>query len=172
MKKADLITVGRIIRGEGKDGTLKVRFFHWIKESSFKQVFLEKEGDCRAFKVERYSHSANSSFLKLEGVNGLEAAEALRGQEIMVAPGDLPRPDEGMFYDFELLGCRVETLDGQTVGTVTGLNEAGTLNFLIVERAGQTIDIPLVEAICRRIEIDEKLIVIDPPEGLLDLNEI
>jgi 16S rRNA processing protein RimM len=77
-----------------------------------------------------------------------------------------------MFYDFELLGCRVETLDGQTVGTVTGLNEAGPLSFLIVDRAGRTIDIPFVEAICQRIDLDKKLIIIDPPEGLLDLNEI
>jgi len=49
IEKADLITVGRIIRGEGKDGTLKVRFFHWIKESSFKEVFSKKKGICQAF---------------------------------------------------------------------------------------------------------------------------
>ncbi len=172
MKKADLVTVGRIVRGEGKDGTLKIRFFPWIKKPSFREVFIEQEGECQVYKVEGYNQAANSSFLKFEGVNGLEAAEALRGREIMVNPAELPRPEEGMFYDFELLGCRVETLDGQTVGTVTGLNEAGPLSFLIVDRAGRTIDIPFVEAICQRIDLDKKLIIIDPPEGLLDLNEI
>ncbi|HRD01921.1 MAG TPA: ribosome maturation factor RimM [Candidatus Saccharicenans sp.] len=172
MKRADLVTVGRVLRGEGKDGTLKVRFYPWIKEPFFKEIFIEQEGECRNYKIERYRQAVNSSFLKLEGVNGLEAAEAQRGREIMVHPGDLPRPTEGMYYDFELLGCRVETLDGQTVGTVTGLNEAGSLTFLMVESACRSVEIPFVEAICRQIELDKKLIIIDPPEGLLDLNEI
>ena len=172
MKKADLVAVGRIVRGEGKDGTVKVRFHPWIKEPFFKEIYIEREGECQVYKVERSNRAANSSFLKLDGVNSLEAAETLRGHEVMARPGDFPRPADGSYYDFELLGCRVETIDGQTVGTVTGLNEVGGLAFLSLNRAGRTLEIPLVEAICRRIEIGKKLIIIDPPEGLLDLNEI
>ncbi|MFA4926799.1 MAG: ribosome maturation factor RimM [Candidatus Aminicenantales bacterium] len=172
MKKADLVAVGRIIRGEGKDGTVKVRFHPWIKEPFFKEIYIEREGECQVYKVERSNQAANSSFLKLDGVNGLEAAEALRGHEVMAKPDDFPRPADGSYYDFELLGCRVETVNGQAVGIVAGVNEAGGLAFLTIDRVGQTLEIPLVEEICRRIEVGKKLIIIDPPEGLLDLNEI
>jgi len=172
LKKAELVAVGRIIRGEVKDGPIKVRFHPWIKEPFFKEIYVEQGEECQVYKVERSNRAASSSFLKLDGVDGLEAAETLRGREILVKPADFPRPADGSYYDFELLGCRVETIDGQAAGTVTGLNEAGSLTFLTIERAGQTLEIPLVEAICRRIEPGKKLIIIDPPEGLLDLNEI
>ncbi|MDD8021184.1 MAG: ribosome maturation factor RimM [Acidobacteriota bacterium] len=172
MKKADLVAVGRVIRGEGKDGTIKVRFHPWIREPFFKEVYIEQEGECRSFKVERFSRAANSFFLKLKTVDDVEAAEALRGCGLMASPGDFPRPGHGVYYDFELIGCQVETMDGQKVGTITDLNEAGSLTLLIVKGARRTVEIPLVEAICCQIEVEKKLIIIDPPEGLLELNEI
>ncbi|MGB4703958.1 MAG: ribosome maturation factor RimM [Candidatus Saccharicenans sp.] len=173
MKKVELVSAGRIIRSEGKNGTLKIKLYH--KSSGkpfFNKIYLEIEGELRGFEVEDFSIVRNSPFMKLKGIDSLEKAEALRGREILVRPEDFPALEEGIYYDFQLLGCRVVTVNGREVGEVTGLLDFGGNNLLVVRSGSREIEIPLVEAICRQIDPAAKRIVIDPPEGLLELNEI
>jgi len=173
LKKVELVAVGRVLRSEGKNGSLKIKLHSWIeKEPFFRKVYLGKEGECREYEVEQFSLVRNSPFLKLKGVEELNEAEALRGQEILVSPEEFPDLGEGSYYDFQLLGCQVKTIDGKPVGDVKEVISAGGSYLLIVEEGGKRIEIPLVEAICRQIEPGKKQIIIDPPEGLLELNEI
>jgi len=70
--------------------------------------------------------------------------------------------------------CAVETADGRPVGRVAGVQETGGTALLVITAAagGGEILVPLSAAICRRIDTAGKRIVIDPPDGLLDLNAI
>jgi 16S rRNA processing protein RimM len=83
-------------------------------------------------------------------------------------------PEKDAFYDFELAGCSVETVAGAHVGVVRDVLSIGLSTLLSVEgEAGSgEILIPLSEEICVAIDKDGRKIVIDPPDGLLDLNEI
>lgn len=77
-------------------------------------------------------------------------------------------------YDLDLVGCEVETCDGRPVGRVVGVQETGGPALLVIAGAagGGEVLVPLSAAICRLIDIAGKRIVIDPPDGLLDLNAI
>jgi 16S rRNA processing protein RimM len=173
LKKVELVAVGRVIRSEGKNGSLKIKLHKWIrKEPFFKKIYLEKEGECKEYEVEQFSLVRNCPFLKLKGVESLKEAEGLRGREILVGPEEFPDPGSGSYYDFQLLGCLVKTVDGKLVGEVKGLISIGSCPLLVTEKGGKQVEIPLVEAICRKIDREKKEIIIDPPEGLLDLNEI
>ncbi|MDI6697458.1 MAG: ribosome maturation factor RimM [Candidatus Saccharicenans sp.] len=173
MKRVELVAIGRIIRSEGKDGTLKIRLYQKsLREPFFKKIYLESEGELRDYEVESFRIVRNSPFLRLKGVNSLEEAEALRGREILVRPEDFPALESGLYYDFQLLGCLVETVAGRELGPVVELITVGQASLLVVEVGGKKIEIPLVEAICRRIDPAAGKIVIDPPEGLLELNEV
>ncbi|MBC7362982.1 MAG: 16S rRNA processing protein RimM [Candidatus Aminicenantes bacterium] len=173
MKKVELVAVGRVIRSEGKDGTLKIKLYSWIKrEPFFKKVYLEKEGELREYEVEKFNLVRNSPFLKLKGVEDQKRADELRGREIFVSSEDFPPLENDTYYDFELLGCRVETVDGELIGKVVELLTFGS-NVLLVVQAGQKqLEIPLVKAICQVIDVESGLIKVDPPEGLLELNEV
>ncbi|MCX8160766.1 MAG: ribosome maturation factor RimM [Candidatus Saccharicenans sp.] len=173
MKKVELVSIGRIIRSEGKDGTLKIRLYQksW-GEPFFKTIYIESEGELRDYEVESFKIARNSPFLRLKGINSLREAEALRGREILARPEDFPALENGHYYDFQLLGCQVETLDGRELGRVVELITLGQTSLLVVESSGKKIEIPLVEAICRRIDPASGKILIDPPEGLLELNEV
>ncbi|HEK86561.1 MAG: ribosome maturation factor RimM [Candidatus Saccharicenans sp.] len=173
MKKVELVAVGRILRSEGKDGTLKIKLYQKIKrEPFFEKVYIGKEGEYKEYEVEGYRLVRNSPFLKLKGVVDLAGAEALRGRDILVRSEDLPPLEAGTFYDFQLLGCLVETVDGQKVGKVEELVMIRNSCLLVVKGKRGRIEIPLVEAICRVVDPEKGLIIIDPPEGLLELNEI
>ena len=173
MKRVELVAVGRVIRSEGKDGTLKIKFHDWIKrEPFFKKVYFEREGELREYEVERINLVRNSPFLKVRGVEDQRRAEELRGREILVSREDFPPLENGTYYDFELIGCRVETVDGQLLGEVVALLTFGANSLLVVEAGQKRLEIPLVRSICQVIDVKSGLIKIDPPEGLLELNEV
>jgi 16S rRNA processing protein RimM len=78
---------------------------------------------------------------------------------------------EDEFYDWELQGCRVETVEGETLGRVREVLHTGGVGLLVIdnEATGREHLIPLADEICVEINIEQKLIRIDAPEGLLDM---
>jgi 16S rRNA processing protein RimM len=173
LKRVDLVRLGRVLRSEGREGRLKVRLLEkGLPGLDLRQVFLEGPGGFEAYDVESLTLDRNSYFLKLKGVDTLAQSEALTGREVFVPESSFRPLEGGRFYDFQVLGSRVVTGEGTEVGIVRGVLEAGGQEVLIVARGDEEIYVPFVEAICRRIDPPRREIVIEPPDGLLDLNEI
>ncbi|MEO5823319.1 MAG: ribosome maturation factor RimM [Vicinamibacteraceae bacterium] len=112
-----------------------------------------------------------------EGVESLEAAEALRGLGLWIVASARPALEPGVFYETDLVGCRVETVSaagvdapGTAVGTVQRIDGAPGAAVLVVETANGEVLVPLADEICRVIDPATRRIVIDPPAGLLELN--
>jgi len=105
-------------------------------------------------------------------VDTLEGADALAGAEVFVAEESFRPLDCGAYYEFQLVGSRVVTVGGTEVGTVRDVLPAGGSNVLVVARGDDEVYVPFAESICRRVDPAGRVIVIDPPDGLLDLNEI
>jgi 16S rRNA processing protein RimM len=76
----------------------------------------------------------------------------------------------GTFYHHDLVGCQVLTTGGDAVGTVEKVEGAFGGSCLVVAGSKGEILIPLATEICRTIDVTGKRIVIDPPDGLLDVN--
>ncbi|WP_432279901.1 ribosome maturation factor RimM, partial [Nocardia cyriacigeorgica] len=109
--------------------------------------------------------------VQLSGVDDRTAADALRGTLFFVDSADLgPSEDPDEYYDHELEGLRVELADGTAVGTVTEVLHSAAGELLSVRAAddGREILIPFVMAIVPTVSVADGLVVIDPPEGLLD----
>ena len=113
--------------------------------------------------------------LTLAGPDGVvvadrEAADALRNTQLLVPVADLPAledPDD--FYDHELVGLAVQLTDGTPVGEVTGMTHLGA-ELLVVRRSdGRELLVPFVTAMVPTVDVAGGRVVIDPPEGLLDL---
>ncbi|BBY60008.1 ribosome maturation factor RimM [Mycolicibacterium sarraceniae] len=111
--------------------------------------------------------------VRLNGVSDRNAADALRGNLFVVDTADLPEiedPDE--FYDHQLEGLAVRTVDGLALGTVAEvLHTAGGELLAVRNTDGAEILVPFVGAIVTSVSLAEG-IEIDPPEGLLDLDGI
>lgn len=73
MKKVELVSIGRIIRSEGKDGTLKARLYQKSqREPFFRTIYIESEGELRDYEVESFRIVRNSPFIKLKGIDSLK----------------------------------------------------------------------------------------------------
>jgi 16S rRNA processing protein RimM len=94
------------------------------------------------------------------------------GKECLLPEEDLSRLTNGSYYLFQIVGCSVVTVKGVKVGTVKDLLPVGGNDILEVVSQGKEILVPFTEEICVEVNLKKRKIVIDPPEGLLEINEI
>ncbi|HYJ46065.1 MAG TPA: ribosome maturation factor RimM, partial [Pyrinomonadaceae bacterium] len=121
-------------------------------------------------KLEEHWFQGGRIILKFAGYDSIEAATALVGYEFAVPETERVELEEDEFYDWELAGCRVETVAGERVGVVRDVMRTGGVEVLVVvnDETKREHLVPLAEEICVEIDIEGRLISIDPPEGLLD----
>ena len=110
--------------------------------------------------------------LKLKGIDNLDQAEKFAGQDIWVREEDLEPLDRDKYYLFQLDGCSVITEAGNLIGVVRDILFIEGNDLLVVEKGSRKILIPFTEAICTKVDLGKMEVVVDPPDGLLDLNDI
>jgi 16S rRNA processing protein RimM len=108
--------------------------------------------------------------LTLEGVDSREVAETYRNTELLVPVADLPElEDPEDFYDHQLVGLTARSTDDTVLGDVAAVRHEGA-DLLVVRRPdGGELLIPFVTAIVPTVDLDGGFLVVDPPEGLLEL---
>jgi 16S rRNA processing protein RimM len=108
--------------------------------------------------------------LSIEGVDSREQAEELRDTQLVVPVAELPAledPDD--FYDHQLVGLAARLPDGSPLGEVAAVRHEGT-ELLVVRRPdGGEVLVPFVAAIVPTVDLAGGHLVVDPPEGLLEL---
>ena len=110
--------------------------------------------------------------LKLKGVDSLYQARELVGQEILLPEEDLLSLEKDSFYFFQIIGCSVVTKDGIEIGIVKDFLCVQDNDLLVVAKGRREILIPFTHSICLKVNLKQKEILVDLPEGLLELNEI
>jgi 16S rRNA processing protein RimM len=119
-------------------------------------------------KIENFWFQKDRIILKFEGFNSIESAETLRNAEICIPESEAVELEEGEFFDWELVDCEVETVEGENIGKVRELMRTGGTEILVVAGEEKEFLIPFAESICVEVDLEKKLIKIDPPEGLLE----
>lgn len=118
--------------------------------------------------------------LAFEGIPDRTGAESLRGTQLVAdsqsmadADTDGSRADDTAegWYEDELVGLSVVRPDGTRIGAVSGLDMGAAQDLLLVALdTGGTAYLPFVEAIVPEVDVPGARVVVDPPEGLLELN--
>ncbi len=120
---------------------------------------------------------AGRLLVRFEGVGDRTAAETLRGLILTITPGQVgAAADDGdedtddLWWDRDLVGLRVVTVDGVDVGTVVDVVHTPAGELLAVDRVGgHEVLVPFVREIVPMVEVPDGRIVVDPPPGLFDL---
>ncbi len=128
----------------------------------------------RTFTVESVRAHGGRLLIRLAGVSDRSAADALRGTLFVVDSDELPAIDEpDEYYDHQLEGLTVRTLDGAEVGRISEVLHTAAGELLSVKtEAGTEILIPFVTAIVPTVSLADGVVEIDPPDGLLNLDEL
>jgi 16S rRNA processing protein RimM len=107
--------------------------------------------------------------IRLEGIESMTEAEGLAGLALRMPASALGPLPEQTYYRHDLVGCEVRDTHGAVIGRVTRVEGTLDRSYLVVPRQGGEAMIPLVDGICVRVDIGAGQVVVDPPEGLLDL---
>ncbi len=169
----ELVAVARVAKPRGVKGEVACDLltdfperFEWLEEL----VAVFPGGRRERLKLEGQWLHGGRVVLKFAGFDSPEASAALAGCELAVPESEAVELEEGEFYDWQLQGCRVETVEGVSLGTVREvLHTGGEAPVLIIrdERERENL-VPLADSICVEIDVDAKLIRVDAPEGLLE----
>jgi 16S rRNA processing protein RimM len=169
------LIVGRVAKAHGVTGELVVDVRTDDPELRFAPgaILRAKASDHRErnYVVAAVRPHGNRLLLRLEGVAGRDAADAMRGSLFVIDSEDLPPIEEpDTFYDHQLEGLLVRTTAGRDVGTVTEVLHTAAGELLAVDRAdADELLVPFVSAIVTSVSLDSGIVEIDPPEGLLEL---
>ena len=167
----DLVAIARVARPHGIRGEVIADILTDFPErfEGLESVTAKIDDSGRAeLKIERCRFHQGRVMLKFAGIDSVEAAEQLRNAEICVAEAEAVELEADEYFDWELAGCRVATLAGEELGTVAEVMRTGGTEILVIRGGERELLVPFARAICPEVDIENKRIVVDPPEGLLE----
>ncbi len=165
------ISIGEVVKAVGLRGEIKLYPLLDFHEPLLASGYVVWQ-DGSPVEISRHRLTGGTAVLKLANVHGRNEAEALVGRYLGFAresylAEDFPRPVEGLAFRY--LERPIETVDGESVGTVTEVRRAAGSLLLVFQRDGRDVMIPAVEPILRADDGLTGPLVVDPPEGLFDV---
>lgn len=167
----ELVAIAKIVKPRGLRGEVLADVltdFPDRFESLEDVIGLSPDGERSNLKIEDAWFQKDRVVLRFEGISSVENAQTLRDVEICIPESSAAELNEGEFFDWELVGCGVETIGGEKIGTVRELMRTGGTEILVVANGEREYLIPFAESICTEVDIENKKIRVDPPEGLLE----
>lgn len=167
----ELVAVAKITKSRGLRGELiadVLTDFPGRFEELETVIALLPNGERRELKIEKFWFQKERVILKFAGFDSIETAETLRSAEICIPESEAVELDTDEFFDWELENCEVETVEGEKIGRVKEIMRTGGTEILVVQGAEKDYLIPFAEAICPEVDVENKLIRVDLPEGLLE----
>ena len=169
----ELVAVAKAVKTRGLRGEIVAELltdFPERFEGLERLIAVGTDGSRTTLNLEEHWFQSGRVILKFAGYDTIEEASALVGYEFAVPESERVELPEDEFYDWELQGCRVETIAGEEVGRVRQVLHTGGVEVLAIDNevTGREHLIPLADEICVEINVEQKLIRIDAPEGLLE----
>ena len=152
------LTIATVLKPQGIRGEIKVKALTDAAEDlkGFARVFI----DGVEYKVLAVRPSGDCAYLTLRGIADRNAAELLRGKEVVALREDAPALPEDTFYLVDVLGCEVVTEKGKSLGTIIEITPAKT-DIYVIEREGKRTTFVAAEGVIDSIDVEKKVVVVN-----------
>lgn len=162
-----LLKVGYVARAHGLGGEVVIKTFDpsSVALSEVERLVAQApNGDCREFQILAVGEAPGGDLrLRLEGVKGRDAADALKGSTVLVYRDDLSAPDGGEFFFGDLEGLRAIAPDGRGLGIIEGVWSTGPVpNLVIRSDTGEELLVPFAEDFVSNIDVQGGTIQVTP----------
>ena len=162
----DWISVGKVTRTHGLKGELK--FFPTDRDE-----IVIKQGQRIQFrenqsKIESVRGVKSPFIVKFDGINSIEAAKNLAGQEVLVAREDFEILPEGEYYRFEIEGLKAYDSTGRYYGVVEEVIATGSNDVYVVRDESKEWLIPMIDSVVKAIDLEQGKLIFHCVEGLFE----
>ena len=169
MHENALIPIGKVVGTHGIKGYLRV-FPYAESTATFAPGKLlalrRKDRLVVTLGIEVARPHKRGILLALEGITTLDAAKELAGCELCIDKATLPKPEEGTFYWFQIIGLEVFTVDNRRLGRVETIFPTGSNDVYVVRDRKKEILIPATDSVVVDIDLTQNVLRVDLPEGL------
>ena len=155
----ELIKIGLIVKPQGIKGQLKVTPYtdDINRFKKIKQVVIENQ----TYRVTSVIVGGGFLLLSLFGVEDRNFAETFRNKFVCVYKQDLPPIKKDTYFIIDVIGCKIQTENGQVIGQVTDVTNARTDIFTVKTTDGRIMRFPFLKDLVEKVDIDNKLIIVN-----------
>ena len=165
-------TIGKVVALFGLGGELKVRTLTDIP-NRFAELDAVHVGDSHVLNVIETvrPYKGDMILLKLKGFDDATSAEKLRNADLCIPLSRLAKLPPDSYYQHDIIGLRVFTLDDKALGTIIDIIETGSNDVYVIKTEDGTQQlIPAIKDVIKQIDLIRHTMHIDPIPGLLDNN--
>jgi 16S rRNA processing protein RimM len=163
-----LLELGYVARAHGIQGEIAIRTFDTASEAldEVERISVRtRAGEERVLRIEDVRPTPKENIVALEGVDSREAAEALVGSAVFVYREDLEPPEDGEFFQGDLVGLTAVNESGQALGQVAEIWNTGEVPNLVIRGEGTPeLIIPFADEFVPTVDVAGGKIVVRPLE--------
>lgn len=171
-ERTEPVLLGKVIATHGIKGQLRVAVYSGEFETILSLVSLMLKGPderLETFQVAASVVHGKKLIIALKEFENINQVLHLVGRELYALREQLPELSEGEFYWCDLLGLTVKTDRGEILGLLTDIITTGSNDVYVVKDEKRGYLIPALEDVVLVIDLDNGVMTVSPPEGLLDL---
>lgn len=173
IKEEDVYKIGLMGKPHGINGEITFLFDDDVFDRvDADYLLLKKDGILVPFFIEEYQiHGNGTALLKLEDIDEQQQAKELTGCEVFF-PRDLSDKVQDVISWAEIIGYQLYDDKETMIGTVQSVDDT-TVNILfdVKTKEGKNLLVPASEPLINKVDIENHKIIMDLPEGILDLEE-
>jgi 16S rRNA processing protein RimM len=171
MSHSEYFLIGKVTRPHGLKGAVTISLRPEAPDpESLEVVYLEQKGSLVPYFVDSVSSKGSRAYVKFQDIDNHERASSVSGLNVFLPLTERPDAGERGFYSDEIAGFSVSTADGTLIGIVREVADAGPGRLVVVEHGDREVLIPVNGPFIQLVDADEKTMVVDLPDGFLDLN--
>jgi len=164
------LELGYVARAHGLRGEVAIRTFDPASDTLelVERVLLRtRSGEERVLRLESLRPTPKENLIFFAEVRGRNQAEALVGATVLAFREDLEPPEEGEYFQGDLVGLTAVDESGRVLGRVEEVSGLGEVPNLVIRAEGQPeLEVPFVDDFVPEVDLAAGRIVIRPPEYL------
>ena len=164
------ITIGKITSTRGLKGEVVIFPYTDDPDRFFllKEVWVSGKKTSQLFQIEKIKKLKQNVSLKFQGVNSPEAAMPLVNSFLEIEREKLLPLPQNRYYIFDIIGLKVLTKQGEEIGTIEDVVSLPANDVYVVRKNKKEYNIPAIKEVVSKIDLDKKIMVIQPLKGLLE----
>lgn len=166
-----LVPLGEIVTTHGLNGWLKLNPFNLNTTalSAGVEAVLQKSGAQTLRRIEASHPHRNQLLVKFQEVDNLEGARTYVGSTLSVGEAALESLPPGHYYHYQVVGFEVVSVSGARLGTISAIMSTPGGELYVVKGEHKEHLIPAIKEFIEKVDFTTGRMIINPPDGLLDL---
>ena len=153
------LKIGLIVKPQGIKGEVKVQPLtdDINRFRKLKEVII----DDKTYRVLSATIGGGAVFLSLSGIPDRNTAETFRGKFLLVTRENALDLEEGRYFIADIIGCKIVTEEGETIGEVTDVFSARTDVFTVKCVDDRIMRFPFLNAVVKKVDVENAIITVE-----------